>query len=231
MPMKKIEDRLPPINPQERHLPCIVLVDGSSSTLGKPNEELNKGLQLMGEALNEDEQAAGCCEVSIISFASDVKTEMGFRAASQYEAPHITANGCTAMNEAINTALDALEARKQEYKVNGITHYRPWLFVLTDGYPTDTALEASTRSRLQEYISRKKVNYIPMGIGDAADIEHLKSYYPDTVQNKVVLTASKENFKDAFVWLSDSMISTSKSDPNLGSISSTPLPQTISLGL
>lgn len=231
MPMKKIEDRLPPINPQERHLPCIVLVDGSSSTLGKPNEELNKGLQLMGEALNEDEQAAGCCEVSIISFASDVKTEMGFRAASQYEAPHITANGCTAMNEAINTALDALEARKQEYKVNGITHYRPWLFVLTDGYPTDTALEASTRSRLQEYISRKKVNYIPMGIGDAADIEYLKSYYPDTVQNKVVLTASKENFKDAFVWLSDSMISTSKSDPNLGSISSTPLPQTISLGL
>ena len=69
-----------------------------------------------------------------------------------------------------------------------------------------------------------------MGIGDA-DIEHLKSYYPDTVQNKVVLTASKENFKDAFVWLSDSMVSTSKSDPNLGSVSSPPLPQTISLGL
>lgn len=230
MPMKKIEDRLPPINPQERHLPCIVLVDGSTSTSGKANEELNKGLQLMGEALNEDEQAAGCCEVSIISFASDVKTEMGFRTASQYEAPHITANGCTSMNEAINTALDALEARKQEYKDNGITHYRPWLFVLTDGYPTDAALEASTRSRLQEYITRKKVNYIPMGIGDA-DIEHLKSYYPDTVQNKVVLTASKDNFKDAFVWLSDSMVSTSKSDPNLGSISSAPLPQTISLGL
>ena len=123
-----------------------------------------------------------------------------------------------------------LEARKQEYKDNGITHYRPWLFVLTDGYPTDTNLEAGARSRLQEYISRKKVNYIPMGIGDA-DIEHLKSYYPDTVQNKVVLTASKENFKDAFVWLSDSMVSTSKSDPNLGSISSAPLPQTISLGL
>ena len=230
MPMKKIEDRLPPINPQERHLPCIVLVDGSYSTVGKPNEELNKGLQLMGEALNEDEQAAGCCEVSIISFASDVKTEMGFRAASQYEAPHVSANGCTSMNEAINTALDALEARKKEYTDNGITHYRPWLFVLTDGYPTDTNLEAGARSRLQEYISRKKVNYIPMGIGDA-DIEHLKSYYPDTVQNKVVLTASKENFKDAFVWLSDSMVSTSKSDPNLGSVSSAPLPQTISLGL
>lgn len=230
MPMKKIEDRLPPINPQERHLACIVLVDASTSTSGKPNQELNEGLRLMGEALNEDEMAAGCCEVSVISFASDVKTEMGFRPATQYEAPHVSANGCTCMNEAINTALDALEARKQEYKDNGINHYRPWLFVLTDGYPTDGELEASTRSRLQEYITRKKVNYIPMGIGDA-DLEQLKSYYPDTVQKKMVLTASKENFKDAFVWLSDSMISTSKSDPNMGSTSSAPLPQTISLGL
>ena len=103
------------------------------------------------------------------------------------------------MNEAINTALDALEARRQEYKENGIIYYRPWLFVLTDGHPTDTHLEAGTRSRLQEYISRKKVNYIPICIGDA-NIEHLKSYYPDTVQNKFVLTDS-ESFRDLFVWL------------------------------
>ena len=199
MPMKKNEDRLRPINPQEIHLTCIVLADGSASTEGKPNEELNKVLQLIGEVLNEDGLAAGCCEVSIISFASEVKIEVGFRAASQYEAPHIAANGCTAMNEAINTALDALEARRQEYKENGIIYYRPWLFVLTDGHPTDTHLEAGTRSRLQEYISRKKVNYIPICIGDA-NIEHLKSYYPDTVQNKTVLTDS-ESFRDLFVWL------------------------------
>lgn len=201
MPMKKMEDRLPPVNPQEIHLPCIVLADSSTSTAGKANEELNKALRLIVEVLNENALAAGCCEVSIISFASEVKIEMGFRAASYYEAPHINVStiGNTAMNEAINTALDVLEARKQEYRENGISYYRPCLFVMTDGYSTDTDLEASTRSRLQEYISRKKVNYIPICIGDA-NIEHLESYYPDTVQNKVVLTDS-EHFRDAFVWL------------------------------
>ena len=201
MPMKKIEDRLPPVNPQEIHLPCIVLTDSSTSTAGKANEELNKALRLIVEVLNENGMAEGCCEVSIISFASGVKIEMGFRTASYYEVPHISVStiGNTAMNEAINTALDVLEVRKQEYREKGVSYYRPWLFVLTDGYSTDTDLEESTRSRLQEYISRKKVNYIPICIGDA-NIEHLKSYYPDTVQNKFVLTDS-ESFRDLFVWL------------------------------
>jgi uncharacterized protein YegL len=165
-----------------------------------------------------------------MSFADGVKTELGFRSAEDYQAPTLTAGGLTAFNEAVNTALDQLEARKEEYRQLGTTYNRPWLFVLTDGYPTDDHLEADTRDRLQNYISNKKVNYIPMGIG-SANIPHLQSYYPDSAPQKTVLKATQNDFKDAFLWLSASVVTTSKSDLTSGTIESAPIPSTITLAL
>lgn len=225
-----IQEILPPKHPYERHLAAVLLVDRSGSMIGDPIRELNDGLKLFGKALSSDTLAQGRVDVTVISFGSDVKTEMGFRSAEEYEAPTLSANGSTAFNEAINAGLDALEARKAEFKRLGTNYYRPWLFVLTDGYPTDGNLEESTKNRLKEYIRNKKVTYLPMGIGEA-NTSHLQSYYPDEAPQKPVLKATVENFKDAFQWLSNSMVETAKSDPKLGTVESAPVPATITLGL
>lgn len=219
-----------PINPGERHVPVVILVDVSGSMTGNPIAELNQGLIEFGQALQEDSLALGRAEVCVIAFNSDVRTEMGFRPATEYQAPELIAGGGTSLNAAIEAGLDAIEERKTVYKSQGISYYRPWLFVLTDGAPTDTYKEETVMPRLQQAIEGKKVVYMPMGVGEAADIRKLQEYYPDSVQAKVVLKAAKNDFKEAFVWLSSSIAEVSHSDPTTTSEIKTPVvPQTIDI--
>lgn len=232
MPVPFNLDPLPITNYGERHIAAVLLVDTSGSMGGAPINELNQGLKAFGDALQNDSLALGRAEVCVISFNSTVQTEMSFRPAANYEAPVLTAGGLTSLNEAIEAGLDALEARKREYKDNGVSYYRPWLFLLTDGAPTDSSSEASAKSRLQAAIRNKKVVYMPMGIGSGADTAKLQSYYPDEAAARPVLKASATNFKEAFVWLSSSIAEVSHSDPSVASqINTPPTPSCITIGI
>ncbi len=232
MPVQFTTDPLPITNQGERHVPAVILVDISGSMGGIPINELNQGLIEFGTALHEDSLALGRAEVCIISFNSSVQTEMSFRPAADYEAPVLSASGLTSMNEAIEAALDAIESRKAEYRAQGVSYYRPWLFLLTDGAPTDNEKEHSARTRLQNAISNKKVVYMPMGIGEHADTGKLQSYYPNDAQTRPVLKASAQNFKEAFVWLSQSLGVVSQSDPNVSDqVQLPPTPSIITVGI
>lgn len=221
-----------PINPGERHIAAALVVDNSTSMMGKPIDELNMGLSEFGQALQQDSLALGRAEITVISFNSSVQTEMPFKPASEYQAPELAAGGLTALNEAINTALDALDERKKVYKDNGIAYYRPWLFVLTDGEASDDEIEASTKERLRSYIEHKKVVYMPMGIGERANKAKLQDYYPEDADSKLVLSADAKNFKEVFVWLSESLSVISHSDPNVSSeVNLPPTPSIITVGI
>ena len=141
----------------------------------------------------------------------------------------LTAGGLTAMNEAIITGLDMIEMRKQEYKDVGVDYWRPWVFLLTDGVPTDDELYQDAQQRLQDALNGKKINFFPMGIGSGADTQTLKKYTKNG--SGMVLKASKENFQEAFVWLSSSMSVVSRSDPSMSKVDLEPLPNTITVEL
>ena len=217
------------MNHGEKHIACVLLVDTSGSMAGQSIAELNEGLRIFGEALQEDSKAYGCADICVISFDSTVRTVVPFCAACDYAVPTLAAGGLTAMNEAIITGLDAIEMRKQEYKDIGVDYWRPWIFLLTDGVPTDGEYEADTKLRLQEALQQKKINFFPMGIGGNVDIRKLKSYTKDG--SGIVLKAAKEHFKEAFVWLSSSMSVISNSDPSTGSASLPKTPETIVIDL
>ena len=217
------------MNPGERHIACVILVDTSGSMSGEPINELNEGLRAFGEALQSDGYAVGVADVCVINFNTQVTVEVPFCTASEYVPPVLSTSGLTAMNEAIITGLDALDQRKMEYKQTGTDYYRPWMFLLTDGVPTDDEYEAAARQRLQEALAQKKVNFFPMGIGNGVDVNHLKSYTLN--QSGPILRADKNHFREAFVWLSSSMSVVSHSQPGQNKLELPPTPPTLTIDL
>ena len=192
------------MNPGAKHIACVLLVDTSGSmTSHNAIDELNEGLRVFGEALMSDTLASTAADVCVINFNTEVTVEVPFSPAADYVAPTLSAGGLTALNEAIITGLDAIEERKAEYRQLGVDYFKPWLFLLTDGSATDTEFDADAHQRLAEALANRKVNFFPMGIGADADIRALKSYTANG--NGAVLKAEKNNFKEAFVWLSNSL--------------------------
>jgi uncharacterized protein YegL len=191
-------------NPEPR-CPCVLLLDVSGSMTGAPIEELNLGLQAFREALT-DEVAKSRVELAIITFGP-VAVKQDFVSASQFQPPSLEPEGDTPMGGAINLALDKLDERKQIYRQNGISYYRPWVFLITDGAPTDGDVWLTAAKRVREAESRNKVAFFAVGVA-GADMSTLRQI---SVRDPVRLDRLK--FKEMFEWLSSSLTSVSKSRP------------------
>src|SRR3989442_15270896 len=122
-------------NPEPR-CPCLSLLDTSGSMAGAPISELNAGLVTLKDELAADSLAMKRVEVAVITFGP-VKVESGFHTAPNFFPPHLEGSGDTPMGAAIKQGLNMIKQRKEEYRANGIAFYRPWIFLISDGAPTD----------------------------------------------------------------------------------------------
>ncbi|GJG85954.1 hypothetical protein tb265_11350 [Gemmatimonadetes bacterium T265] len=191
-------------NPEPR-CPVVLLLDTSGSMGGQPIQQLNRGLVALRDELNADALAAKRVEIAAVTFGP-VRVAHDFVGASAYVPPMLTAGGDTPMGGAILQGLDLLRQRKAVYEVNGIAFYRPWVFLMTDGAPTDRVDEASAMIREGE--ASKSFSMFAVGIG-GAKMDVLAQLSPA----RPALKMDGLRFRDLFVWLSNSMRSISQSTP------------------
>jgi uncharacterized protein YegL len=184
-------------NPENR-CPVILLLDTSGSMIGDAINALNQGVSLFKENIQTDTKASLSVEVALITFGP-VQLVQDFVTIDQFEPPTLVADGVTPMGEAIEYALDCLETRKAVYQANGIQYYRPWIFMITDGAPTDLWQDAAARIRQGE--TDRKFCFFSVAV-EGADFKTL-SQIVSPERPPVLLNGL--DFQSLFVWLSKSM--------------------------
>ena len=191
-------------NPEAR-CPCLLLLDTSYSMQGNPIQALNKGLIAYKDELSEDSLAMKRVETAIVTFGGSVQVNTTFCTTENFQPPSLEPQGNTPMGAAINEGLEMIRQRKEEYRQNGISFYRPWVFLITDGAPTDEW--SHTASLIKEGEDSKAFAFFAVGV-EGANMEILKQI---SVREPLKLDSLK--FQELFVWLSNSMKAVSQSVP------------------
>ena len=107
---------------------------------GEPISLLNRGFELFCEEIKKDDLAKKRAEITVITFGGSARVEIPFTEGRDLQPRRLESGGGTPMGAALDLALDQLDQQKQAYKEAGLEYYRPWMFVLTDGAPTDGAV-------------------------------------------------------------------------------------------
>ena len=182
------------------------IVTGGTSRL----DELQKGIQLFYDAINEDEVAVYSAEICVVTFDDTAKCLVDFSNINRQSVPKLQTANKTSLGEGVTLALDLLEKRKREYQEKGVDYYQPWLVLMTDGIPNGNAsILRDSIERTVSLVKNKKLTIFPIGIGKDADMSVLQQFSP----NRTPLRLQGLKFKEFFEWLSKSVSRTSNSVP------------------
>ena len=208
-------------NPEPR-CAVVLLLDTSGSMQGAPIDELNAGLRDLARTLKEDKLASLRVELAVIAFggrarAIDVRSGEGqevalnatdaFASALDFLPPTLEARGETPMGEAVRQGLALVRERKELYRQHGLDYFRPWVFLITDGNPTDFGWETAADA-VQEEEGRKGMSFYAVGV-ENADLSKLARF---SAQRQPVRLKGLA-FQELFQWLSKSLQAVAQSRP------------------
>ncbi len=195
----------------EPHLACVLLLDTSGSMSGDPINSLNRAINDFKQQTSMDDLAQKRVDIAIIQFDDHASVVQDFTPISQMEPVNLTAGGCTAMGEGINLAIDKVKERNRFYASLGTPCFKPWIFMITDGAPTDDITSAIQRIQEEENKgSHGKLKFFALGV---------PGYDKETLfkLTKRVMALNDTDFSGIFNWMSESMvaISVSRVDENV----------------
>lgn len=151
-------------------VPVCLCVDASYSMLrDKRMEHVNNGIRSFIQNSADDAYVCDSIDLCIITFSGrGVQVVQDFAnvksIAGQFQ--DITPNGGTPLAKAVRFALDKIERQRDSYEAYGITSYRPWLILMSDGAADDDVSAVAREVRRLQQNRQLKVKCIGMGTGE-----------------------------------------------------------------
>jgi uncharacterized protein YegL len=200
--------------PEQPHCATLLLLDTSGSMVeSRKINQLNEGLRFLKDEILKDELAASRVDIAVVTFGDGaVKAVHPFTSIQDFQPPLLSANGDTPMGEAILQGVDLIETRKKIYRDQGVNYYRPWLFMITDGEPTDMKKGdqkwAMVKSTIEDCEKNGKLLFFSVGV-EPANMTLLNDLMPPS---RGPIKLRQGNFREMFQWLSNSQEKIVKSD-------------------
>lgn len=188
-----------------RRLPVYLLLDCSGSMMGEPIEAVKQGIKALLSELRGDPQALETAYLSVITFDSSARQVTPLTELLQFKEPEISAGGATALGEALNVLMDCVETEVRKSTETQKGDWRPLVFILTDGSPTDTE---TFREAVVKVRNMKAANIIACAAGSNANTTYLKQITESVLMMNSLSAGDMAQF---FAWVSGSVKTSSKS--------------------
>ncbi|WP_437187813.1 vWA domain-containing protein [Planctomicrobium sp. SH668] len=168
---------------------------------------LNEGLVTLKETLAADSLASRRAEIAIVTFGGTVTTVQDFVTAENFQPPRLQTSGSTPMGQAIFAGLDMIARRKATYRSAGVSYYRPWIFLITDGGPDHGDPWKSAAAQVKQGEASKSFAFFTVAV-EGANMDVLAQ-----ISTRPPAKLKGVNFREMFLWLSQSMQAVSQSSP------------------
>jgi len=185
-----------------RRLPVYLLLDTSTSMTGEPIAAVRNGLDLLVSTLRQDPYALETAYLSLITFDSEARQIAPLTELSDFQVPEIEATGITALGAALRLAGEAMGREVQRATKDQKGDWKPIVFLMTDGMPTD-----DWQSALDTFRAAKPGMVVACGAGPQADRRTLEQ-----ITDSVVMldTADTSTISAFFKWVSASISTSSQ---------------------
>jgi uncharacterized protein YegL len=188
-----------------RRLPIFLLVDVSESMAGENLRQMQEGLERLMRSLRADPYALETAYISVIAFAGKAKTLTPLVELYQFYPPRLPLGSGTSLGGAMNHLMNEMELTVQRSSAEKKGDWRPVVYLLTDGKPTDD-IEPAIKRWKRDFEHRS--NLVAIGIGKHASHIALQRF----TENVLSLDATTEDdFKRFIDWISQSVASQSRS--------------------
>jgi uncharacterized protein YegL len=210
----------------ERHVACVFLLDVSGSMNKKDAiGKLNDGIGKFIEHMKTDPRTADVVDAAIVTFGGDVIVAQTFQPVAEMTAPKLSAYGATPLGEALRMGMEMVDKRKEVYSLAGTPYYRPWIFCITDGTPTDDWENPAIK--LKEAEEKKKVLGYCVCVENDPDFNKKEIF--KIFNHSRILSLDGLDFTGLFEFVSNSLAAVSQSNPNSESMVSVAAPHTLTM--
>ena len=145
----------------------VYVVIDSSASLGVAVEEFEAGLLTLAAALQRDPVVADVVKLCVICFATEAKVLVPLTSPADFNVPQFAASGSTNYGSAFQLVRKVLNDDVSRLKGQGVAVYRPLVFFVTDGVPTDTDWRRSLDAlKSPMFVFRPTVHVFGFGSAD-----------------------------------------------------------------